>query len=335
VEGKEKIEIKSIKNKKAGLFNRDLLIFIFFLILSFVFWYLNSLSKETEGNVRYPVRYINSPKDRVLIGEMPSKLDMALKGPGYSILKLKLSGNQTPVIIDLEKANYVRIPNSDFLSFYIITDGLIQTFEQQLRAEFEITSIKPDTLFFIFDRIITKEVPVIPVVDVTTERQYFINGIILSTPGSVIISGPHQIIDTVKAVKTKYYRFNQLNKSATKSIALIGSKFFDINVKRVTISVPVEQFTEASVNIPVKLINIPDSLEIKIFPGVVSVKYLVGVSDYKIIGEIPIEAVIDLAKNNIGEVNKLPVVIQNIPSYISSLRFAPQKVDFVVEKKKR
>jgi YbbR domain-containing protein len=333
VKGKERIELKKIRNRKAGLFNRDLLIFIFFLIISFLFWYLNSLSKEIEGDVRYPVRYINSPKERVLIGELPSKLDMALKGPGYSILKLKLSGNQAPVIIDLAKINYIRIPNTNSLNSYIISNGLIPTFEQQLRADFEIISIKPDTLFFIFDRVITKKVPVIPDVEVTTERQYFVNGIISVTPESVEISGPRQIVDTVNSVKTRFHKFSQLNKPATKSITLIGSKLFDINVKRVMVTVPVEQFTEASIDVPVRLINIPDSVKIKIFPDAVSVKYLVGVSDYKTIANMPFEAVIDLARYDIQKINKLPVIIQNIPANISSLRFTPQNVDFIVEKK--
>ena len=328
MEGKGKIESGQIENKEASIFNRDLLIFIFFLILSFIFWYLNSLSKEIDGNVRYPVRYINLPKDRVMIEEMPSKLNLSLKGPGYSILKLKLSGNQAPVVIDLSTVNYVIISNSKLLNYYVVTKGLIPTFKQQLRADFEITDIKPDTLFFKFDRVITKMVPVNPVVEVTTERQYFIKGPISSTPGSIEISGPRQIVDTVKSVSTKRYKFNQLNKSVTRSLALIGSDFYDISEKRVSVTIPVEQFTEATTNVPVRLLNLPDTLEIKIFPDVVSVKYLVGVTDYKTINKTPLDAFIDLSKFDLSEVNKLPVVIQNIPAYISSIRCTPEKVDF-------
>ena len=333
--GKEQPEIITIKNRGAGIFNRDLLIFIFFLILSFIFWYLNSLSKETEGNVSYPVRYINTPSDRVLIGQMPSRLDMSLKGPGYSILKLKLSGNTAPLIIDLSTVNYVIAPKSKLLNYYIISNGLIQTFKQQLRADFEIISIKPDTLFFNFDRVITKIVPVIPVVEATTERQYFVNGVISSYPKSVEISGPRQIIDTVTAVRTKKIKLTQLNKTTTKSLNIISSNYFDINTKRVTITVPVEQFTEASFDLPVRLINMPDSFEIKIFPDMVNVKFLVGISEYKTVGKLPLEAVIDLSKIDVMKVSKLLVEIQNIPQYISSVRYTPQKVDFIIEKKSK
>lgn len=333
--GKEKIELNTTQNRERGIFNRDLLIFIFFLILSFVFWYLNSLSEEIVGDVNYPVRYINTPSDRVMTGEMPSRLNMSVRGPGYSILKLKLSGNQAPVIIDLSTENYVIVPKSKLLDYYIITSGLIQTFEQQLRADFEIISIKPDTLFFKFDKVITRTVPVAPLVEVTTERQYFVNGPVTSNPEKVEISGPQQIIDTIKAVNTKKIRLSQLNKSTTRNIALTGSKEFEINVKRVAITVPVEQFTEASIDIPVRLLNLPDSLDIKIFPDVVNVKYLIGISDFKTAGELPLNAVIDLDEYDLGKVNKLQVVIENTPATISSLRFSPQKVDFVIEKKKR
>lgn len=333
MKGKEKIDLNKAKNKEVGVFNRDLLIFIFFLILSSIFWYLNSLSKEIVADVNYPVRYINSPEERVLTSEMPTKLTLSLKGPGYSIFKLKLTGNQAPLIIDLSEVNYIIVPNSKLLDFYIVTAELIPVFKQQLRADFDISSIKPDTLLFVFDKIISKTVPVIPVVDVTTERQYFVNGIISSTPESVEISGPRQIIDTVKAVRTKYYKFSQLNKTSSKNVNLAGSDYFEVNIKRVTITVPVEQFTEATIDLPVRLVNQPDSLEIKIFPDAVSVKYLVGITDFKTINTIPIEAVIDLAESDLSSAKKLPVVIRNIPANISSLRFSPQNVDFIVEKK--
>ena len=101
-------------------------------------------------------------KKRVLAEDLPFRLDLYLKGPGYSILKLKLSGNRTPVILDISAINYRRVPGSRTLNYYVTTSGLIPKLRNQLRAECEITSIKPDTLFFSFDKIITKQVQVVP-----------------------------------------------------------------------------------------------------------------------------------------------------------------------------
>jgi len=329
------IWLKKLKGKNSNIINRDVIVFLFFLFLSFIFWFLNSLAKDIESDIRYPVRYINLPKDRVLIEDLPSRLSLYLKGPGYSILKLKLSGNRTPVIIDISSVNYKRVPGSTTLSYYIVTSGLIPRLTNQLRAECQISSIKPDTLFFSLDRIISKSVPVTPDIDIITERQYFIKGSVVVDPDSVLITGPRNILDTLKSVKTKYRKLTSLNETVKRNFLLADSKDFTISEKRVNVTIPVEQFTEAELLVPVRILNIPDTIDIKIFPDAVTVKCFVAVTDYKKIEEIPFEAVIDLKKVNLNSSEKIPVDIRNIPTFVNSLRFAPLEVDFLIEKKTR
>ena len=63
------------RNQQERFLNRELPVFAFFLLLSFIFWYLNELSKELQGTINYPVRYINPPKDRIVTGELPDNPD--------------------------------------------------------------------------------------------------------------------------------------------------------------------------------------------------------------------------------------------------------------------
>ena len=139
--------------KRAKVLNRDIAVFAFFLFLSFILWYLNSLGKEIEAGIKYQVKYVNIPKERIINGEQSTDLNLFLKGPGYSILKLKISGNKAPLLIDISKVNYKRTPGEKILNYYIITSGLTKSLNVQMRSGCEITSIKPDTLFFTLDKI--------------------------------------------------------------------------------------------------------------------------------------------------------------------------------------
>lgn len=139
--------------KRAKVLNRDIAVFAFFLFLSFILWYLNSLGKEIEAGIKYQVKYVNIPKERIINGEQSTDLNLFLKGPGYSILKLKISGNKEPLLIDISKVNYKRTPGEKILNYYIITSGLTKSLNVQMRSGCEITSIKPDTLFFTLDKI--------------------------------------------------------------------------------------------------------------------------------------------------------------------------------------
>lgn len=153
MKGEEGIRNENLTKRKVKVINRDVAVFAFFLFLSFIFWYLNSLGKESETDIRYQVKYVNVPKERGKIVDPYADLNLFLKGPGYSILKLKLSGNKAPVIIDFSKVNYKRATGGKTLTYFIVTSGLTKSLNVQMRSGCEITSIKPDTLFFTFEKV--------------------------------------------------------------------------------------------------------------------------------------------------------------------------------------
>lgn len=152
MEEKKAIWFRRISLKSSSIFNRDLFVFAFFLFLSFIFWYLNALRKDIDTELRYPVRYINPPKDMVVSKDMPSRITLNLKGPGYSIMMLKISGNRAPVIIDFSKILLERMPGYSENEKYIVSSRLIPDFSKQLKSEFQIVSIKPDTLEVSFEK---------------------------------------------------------------------------------------------------------------------------------------------------------------------------------------
>jgi hypothetical protein len=148
VDNKDETRSGNLNRKRVSIINKNVLVFAFFLFLSFVFWYLNSLGKELETDIRYPVKYVNIPKNKEIDKDLPSRLNLLLKGPGYSILKFKITGNNAPVIIDFSKVHYRHVENSTSADYYLVTSGLVSGFNSQLKSVCKITSVKPDTLFF-------------------------------------------------------------------------------------------------------------------------------------------------------------------------------------------
>lgn len=152
----DEIGSKRFSKKEISGIKRNFVVFAFFLFLSFIFWYLNALGKELEADINYPVRYISLPKQMVFAEELPEKLNINLKGPGYSVFKIKYSGNRTPAIIDISKVSYKRLRGSNDSGYYLVTSGLVKNLTSQLKTECKITSIKPDTLFFSFHKVVSK-----------------------------------------------------------------------------------------------------------------------------------------------------------------------------------
>ncbi|OFY65274.1 MAG: hypothetical protein A2V64_05220 [Bacteroidetes bacterium RBG_13_43_22] len=144
---KRDIRAGKTTGKERKLTRRDIIVFAFFLLLSFIFWYLNSLGKDLGTNIRYPLKYTNIPKDWKLSENMPEKVSLFLSGPGYSILQMKMSGRHAPLVIDFSKVNYRQVQNNKSADYYIVTSNLIPKFNSELKSECKVTAIKPDTLF--------------------------------------------------------------------------------------------------------------------------------------------------------------------------------------------
>lgn len=235
------MKLKQDKQRKRIL-NRELPVFTFFLLLSFIFWYLNELSKDLQGTINYPVRYINPPRDRIVTGNLPDKLEMNLRGPGYSILKMRLSGSRAPVVIDFSRVTPRRLPGSKS-NYFLVTSGMIQDFSKQLHADFEILSVHPDTLFFGYDRIITRKVMVMP--DIVVEPSSGRKVIIVPDPDSVSVTGPAHIVDTLKGIPTRHRTFKRMSENFKSRVPLECPDYLEMTQKRVTIEVTVADKTSS------------------------------------------------------------------------------------------
>jgi hypothetical protein len=224
------------REKSEKFLNRELPVFAFFLLLSFVFWYLNELSKELQGSINYPVRYINPPRDRIVTGDLPDKLEMDLRGPGYSILKVKLSGSRAPVVIDFSKVAPRRIPGQQ-PRYFLVTSGLTNNFSKQLHADFDILAIHPDTLFFGYDRLVTRKMPVIPRLKVDTPEGRKV--IIVADPDSITVTGPQHVLDLLEGIPTRQRTFNRMNQNFKAKVPIDCPEYLQTGQKRVTIEVTV------------------------------------------------------------------------------------------------
>jgi len=153
------IQSENLNRKEVSFINRDVAVFAFFLFLSFLFWYLNSLGKVVEADITYPASYINLPKGKVIVEDKQVKLNLFLKGTGYSILKLKLSGSRNPIIIDVSKVRYRSVQGNKDFNYFMVISGITKNLITQLKSDCEITSVKPDTLFFTLEQIATESMP--------------------------------------------------------------------------------------------------------------------------------------------------------------------------------
>ena len=320
-----KTEITAIRNGKAFVF------FVCLALASFL-WFLNALEKHYTDHITVPVRYINLPKDKDLMGKLPGKFELTVDAYGYTLLRHKLSLAFSPVLIDVNELtnNYLE---SKFMSkFTISTNGHKEEIAKQISSEIEIISIRPDSISFYVSNVIEKLVKVHPVVDVTFAREFILQRSPVAKPESILVRGPQEILDTLKYINTKPIELKNLSHTVEQDVNLVLLPELKSELSEVTVQIAVEQYTEAKFDIPILIINQPDSLLIKTFPAKVKVSCRVGLSQYNKLVNSSFMAVVDYSHRS-GVIPKLRVILERIPETVLSVDYFPKEVDYIIERK--
>ncbi len=326
--------ISSLKNKMITVRNnRDLLVFLLFILLATALWFLNALRKEYTTVISYPVHYSDFPDDFILLGEPQNKIQLKIKSLGYTALPYHMGKILSPETLNV--SNFRRINSEKNQGAYILTKDLFQNFSDNLTNGIELVDIYPDTLFVRFEKKQRKMVPVIFKSQLNFKPQYYQSGNIKIEPDSVEVSGPGSIIDTLQCVYTENKRYVELSDKLVRNMALVTGEHIESNPARVVVEIPVEAFTEKMVKIPLQHINVPDSLRLKTFPADVNVSFTVAVSRFNTLSSKDFVAQVDYKASSPQPgllPDRLKVKIAKSPEGIKNIDYSPLFVDCLFEK---
>ncbi len=312
-------------------FNKQLLIYLFFLLVALIFWYLNALSKDYTTDILYSVTYDNFPKDKVLINELPAEIGLKIKGFGFSILRCKLAGYFRPVKISLNQYPIEVLKRGNTTQYYLLTKYTKDYIATQFSYEIQLLEVKPDTLFLNLTDVLEKKVPVKLNLNLKFEKQYM-QGLQLVKPDSILISGPNSIIDTINFIETIELKKKKVNDTIINSLSLVPINKVKFQPDKVTVIIPVIKYTELTFNIPIEAENVPDSLFLRTFPGSVKLSCWVGVSEYDKMSPFLFRLVVDYKSINETLHNKLKINLVKFPSNVSNITFYPKNVEYLIEK---
>ena len=288
------------------------------------------MSQSYVTSVSYKYEFSNVPSGKILRSDT-KRIHLIIKGKGSDLFTLKYLTIKPKINIDLGST---RIRTDDHSErFYILLNWLQQKIVNQLDPGFQINGFLPDTLFFELNSIITKRIPVIPVINLEFEKQFLQYDTLTVAPSHITLEGPSQYIDTLTSLKTKFKSIEDLDKTETIELK-ISKPFkgadFKYSTDKVDITIPVEKFTESSLEIPVTTETVNPDVRIKTFPEMVTIKFLVALKDYSRINrnQFQVKARYDGQKQQ-----KLEIKLTEIPPFIRSVKLEPKTVDFIIMKK--
>jgi len=320
-----KTEITAIRGEKA-------FVFLVCLVLASFLWFLNALEKHYTDHITVPVRYINLPKDKDLTGKLPDKFVLTVDAFGYTLLRHKLSLAYTPVLLDVNELTNNYLEGKLMSKYTISTNGHKEEIAKQISSEIQIISIRPDSISFKVSSVVEKLVPVHPIVDFTFAKEFILQNPPIVKPESILVRGPEEILDTLNYIYTKSIELKNLSHTVKRDVDLVMLQELKSELDEVSVLIDVEQCTEAKFEIPIQIINQPDSLLIKTFPAKVKVTCRIGLSKYSKLNYNSFKAIVDYSHRS-GVLSKLRVVLDKVPETVLSVDYFPKDVEYIIERK--
>ncbi len=308
--------------------DRRIFIFSVCLLIATTLWFLDALSKSYNAVLSYNVKYVNPPENLFLANNPPAKIDLRVEAHGFTLLRHKLAFSFSPILLDLSA--FAQDVESIESNVRVTSESLIRRIGNQVSNEISIIEVSPSSLLLRFDSLETRLVPVNPQVTLNFKPQYNLNGTLIIKPDSVEISGPAGVLDTITSLPTVPVTFDDLETSVEQFIRVQHPVRTELSPDRVVLSVPVEKFTEKKINLPVQIINLPEKVQIKLFPPQVTISVMVGLSSYESISSADFTATVDYNQVT-ADRETLDVQIEATPIFIQLVKVSPSSVEYLIE----
>lgn len=317
---------KYLSKIKAFLTSKNALTFLFFLLMSASFWFINALGKEQSSIVNIPIRYAGVPQDVVITNTPPKHLRLTIRDKGKNIINYSRS-DLTPLTIDLDRMYYEKG------EFIITSDQLSGQISRYMSPTTVVTRVRPDSIIIEYEKQSTKKVPVKANIDYELERQYMLSEEIIVEPGQITVFGPKRVLDTLSNIYTEHIQLKKLNDSTVVNAKLQPIESVRFSNEEIRVIINVEMFTEKQIQVPITVINAPGGVDLKTFPAVVNVKFNVGLTSFNSIVPSDIKVILDY-KDIQDDVSttKVKLKFESLVSNLSNVQLVPDEVEFIIEK---
>lgn len=314
-----------IRNFLFSKTNREFLIFLFFLMLSGIFWLLMTLNETYEKELKIPVHITDVPTDVMLTSDETDTVRMTIRDRGIILLSYLYSDRLKHV-----EANFKTYDQGSGTGS-ITGSELTKLVQQFMAASSKIVSVKTERLNFYYNTGAYKKVPVRWKGRVIPEHLYFLSHVSYS-PDSVTVYASEERLDSIHMAYTEALNHVGFRDTLAVECQLRRMEGVKIVPERIKVVFYTDVLTEESMNgIPVQCINLPKGKVLRTFPAKVTVKFVTGVNVYRTLSPSDFMVIADYNEIMSHPSEKCNIYLQQVPTGVTRAALATKQVDYLIE----
>ncbi len=322
---------------REPLRRRKVYIFLACLFLSTTFWLAAKLSKEGQGSFSQPVAVVEVPEGYFLAYKSHSFIRYTVQTTGIRMLTSRFF-----VPTDTFQVNASVLPRmtrDGQTMHYLTYSSMAFRIANQLRTEVELLNVWPDTLFVQLVPAMQKRVNVQLNADFGFSKRFHQYGPVLVEPDSVTITGPVSVVDTLTAIYTHYVAVDNLTDTRRFEVPLRrpqGLESAELSQEKVSIEVPVEEYTESSTLVDLE-VRCPDDRQnatgsaLVLYPPQVEITYLVALRDFERADTTAFSAYVECPAPD-SRPERLEVTVDRYPPFVIFQNVRPRSVEYLILK---
>ena len=304
--------------------NKQFLVFLFFLVLSGIFWLMMTLNETYEHEIKIPVRVTSIPKNVVLTSAATDTLRVSIRDKGWVIMSYLHGQQRKDVSVPFRTYDRGNGGGS------VTAADLKRIIEQTLEVSSKVITVKPERLEFFYNNGQRKRVPVRWAGRIIPDQLYFISQVIY-TPDSVDIYTSKEKLDSIRAIYTEPLNYVNFRDTLTLESKLAHPADVKVVPERIQIRFLTDVLSEETMeNIPIQCINVPQGKVLRLFTKA-KVHFVAGVSQIKTLRPEDFIVVADFNEIQDGQKEKCTLALRQIPHGISRARLEQKEVDYVIE----
>lgn len=298
-----------------------------------VSWTLLRLSRDYHHTVRVAINYSGLNANKVLSPETDSVVFANILTSGFNMLYYNISPKSYSVNINID--NFHAKTDDKHLLIELPSEVISNALKTELKSKEEVISIYPQILSVKLNKAYSRKVPVIIDAEISYASQYFLNGKMLYEPDSITISGSNEVVSKVKNIKTEKKQISQLNDNTFMTLKLVNpynNYILRLSNDYIKLFIPVVQYTENFVEVPVSLDSVVSNHEVITYPDFVKVYYLIGINNFNKVVADSFKVSIHTEELQHSTSNYAKIKLERQPSFVKIQRVEPEKVEYIIRK---
>lgn len=310
-----------------SLTNHNWRVAVVCLIAASFFWFFNKLNKYYSTKIDYPVIIAYDSSEVVPLRELPKVVSANVSGNGWDLLKRSFGYGMDPLVL---KPKF--LPRSNFIS----SKRLRPILDQEMDA-LKLNYLETDTLWFFFDSLISKRVPIeVNIGAAKVADGLRMEGQIKTEPDSLLFFGP---AFAIRAMPESYLvvldSTNFINSGFSKKVKINTEGLGEVNTwnRTAMIRVPTVEFISKRKQLPVGIKTPSKEIPYMVLDSLVELTYKIDkVHDDPIIDSSMV-AYVDISTVVKGD-SIAAICIENVPSEVYDLSYEPEFVEIAVDSSK-